>query len=240
MVSRKNALIVAIFTAAILATTAVFASGFMVYDNPAGADIVVLADETTLKNQGDLYEMPDNRFFRTSDVLGTEVFTGDEWPWNDDGVMIAVTKPGAKTYELTDEGIMEDEIPSDEFPVLSCDQETRTVTLTIENTGDKEWDFTQSTSWTNYDDRANTRLFINGYEANKPMSYADRQGDGTLFYDRTSEFEDVCTGDGVLSPGEQMTCTLSPVPLETKDNIYGNAIWMDVPAATDPVYFWCD
>lgn len=117
-----------------------------------------------------------------------------------------------------------------------CDEETRALRFTITNTGEKIWDFDQGAA-TPVD--APVRVFVNGYEATKPFPYFDPMGDGYLFGDGDANFVEQCTGDRYLAPGETMDCTLQPVPLIPEGALYGNAIWLDVPEANDPVHFTC-
>ncbi len=122
---------------------------------------------------------------------------------------------------------------------ISCDAEARRLTFTIVNQDDKTWSLDQEVGFSGSQDTVNLKVFINKEEAN---SKSPRYADGERLFGPEHPFSENCGGVTMLAPGEEVTCTLEPVPLKEADAFANkNRMWLSIPGGNIKyVSFTCE
>jgi len=82
------------------------------------------------------------------------------------------------------------------------------------------------------------RILINNYQANSKERYVK---DGVTYFGPNWPFSKNCGGVTELDIGEDMTCTLSPVPIKTSTAVAAgkNEIFIDTPTSRKILQFTC-
>lgn len=122
---------------------------------------------------------------------------------------------------------------------VSCDIAEKRLSFTIVNTGEKTWDIDQSIGFSGAEGKINLQIFINNEEVN---SGTPRYDEGELLFGPNKVFSDNCGGITELAPGEEVSCTTYPVPLN-EGGAYSNKnrIWLDLPGGdVEYVTFLCE
>lgn len=155
----------------------------------------------------------------------------------------APTPPGTQEETATEE---EARAPSeaggsDQLERVTCDASTKTITFSIENRGERNWNLDLQAPIIGGDE-VNVRVFVNGYEANRhsPQRHPDTR---EVMFGPETPFSANCGGEPVLGPGQQVECTLTPVPLNrgtgSVDQRGVNIIRLDSPSTDRTIEFTC-
>ncbi len=126
---------------------------------------------------------------------------------------------------------------------VACNVEESRITFTFENTGEHTWSLDQEVGFAAGGDVKNVKVFMNHrYEmnANKDNFHPVT---GELMFGPNELFSENCGGVTELAPGDSVTCTLSPVPLNRGSGSEGlssvNYILIDSPSIDDLIEFTC-
>jgi hypothetical protein len=119
---------------------------------------------------------------------------------------------------------------------VKCDREQRSITFRFENNDAKNWQMNQQVGWGDTS-VAPVRIFVNGYEANGKVYMQN----GERYFGPKELFSDNCGGIEVLKPGNDVTCTIYPVPLKTATALSSgaNEIFIDSPTSHHKIQFTC-
>jgi len=120
-----------------------------------------------------------------------------------------------------------------------CDKETKTITFRFKNEDTKSWQMNQQVPFPSPKDLEPVRIFINSYEANNRNGYLR---EGVRYFGPEETFSDNCGGVEVLAPGADVTCTLTPVPLKSANDLTvgKNNIFVDSPTSHHIIEFLCE
>jgi hypothetical protein len=86
----------------------------------------------------------------------------------------------------------------------------------------------------------NVHVFVNSYEANSQKPYINN---GVTYFGPNHPFSKNCGGVETLKPGDDVICTLTPVPLKSATAISGgnNEIFIDSPPSSRHIIqFTCE
>ena len=121
---------------------------------------------------------------------------------------------------------------------IQCDLATETLTFTIVNEAEENWQLNQEVGFTPPEGLVSAAVFVNNYEVNRGTP---QYKGGKPLFGPNDQFSDNCGGVEELAPGARATCTLTPVPLHA-ENDYSpkNRIWLDVYGDIDYVSFICN
>jgi len=119
-----------------------------------------------------------------------------------------------------------------------CDKATKKITFRFKNDDTKSWQVNQAVGFPAPKDLAPLRVFINSYEANNPNGYLK---DGVRYFGPATKFSDNCGGVEVMKPGDDITCTLTPIPLKSATTLSAgtNTIFVDTPTSHHIIEFLC-
>jgi hypothetical protein len=121
---------------------------------------------------------------------------------------------------------------------VRCDKETRTLTFRFANNDAKKWQLDQKVPFPAPRDMEPARIFLNRYEMNGPTYWSPEK---EMYFGPSETFSDNCGGVEVLEPGQDVTCTVSPVPLAQETELkHGNEqIFIDTPTSHHVLSFTC-
>jgi hypothetical protein len=119
---------------------------------------------------------------------------------------------------------------------VTCDKDKRSITFRFANNDAKDWQMNQEVGWADTT-AAPVRVFVNGYEANGKVYMQN----GERYFGPEETFSDNCGGIEVLKPGQDITCTIYPVPLKTATALSAgtNEIFIDSPTSHHKIQFTC-
>jgi hypothetical protein len=122
---------------------------------------------------------------------------------------------------------------------VRCDSETRTITFRFSNNDTRRWQMNQKVGWDSPRDLAAVRVFVNSYEVNGRNQYIVN---GEKYFGPNWPFSENCGGVEELAPGEDVTCTLSPVSLKAANAVSAgkNEIFIDSPTSHHIIQFLCE
>jgi hypothetical protein len=135
----------------------------------------------------------------------------------------------------------EDKITALDIDSVECDLEDRKISFRFANNDaqDRQWQMNQQVSWNGPKDLVAVRVFVNSYEVNgrnQPIL------SGENLFGPKWPFSENCGGTEVLAPGDDVTCTLQPVPLKAANQLTAgnNEIFIDSPSSHHIIQFTCD
>lgn len=159
-----------------------------------------------------------------------------------------MTPPEPPTIEVPAKSVAEDSAVTEvfkgkgsvvELSHVRCNGEKSKLTFTIKNNGDREWQVNQEVPFPPPKEVGPLKLFLNNYEMN---------GLGKVYYAPTGEryfyssdtFSDACGGVELLTPGEEMTCTVSPIPLASSETFQQkHTLFVSTPDGQTSFSFLC-
>ncbi len=120
-----------------------------------------------------------------------------------------------------------------------CDKDESAVTFRFRNLDSKTWQLNQDLPFPPPSGIASVRVTLNGYEVNTktPLLYQ-----GEPLFRSQGVFSDNCEGVEELAPGEEATCTISPVVLKESTSFTQgvNEIRVLGPGANGIARFQCE
>lgn len=123
---------------------------------------------------------------------------------------------------------------------VTCDKATRSVTFTFKNNDPaRSWQLNQEVAWDAPKDLVAVDVLINNYEVNGRNRYINN---GETFFGPNWPFSENCGGVKVLAPGQQVTCTVTPVPLKTPTALSAgtNEIFIKTFTTNQIIQFTCN
>jgi len=124
------------------------------------------------------------------------------------------------------------------FKDIRCDAAAQRLSFTIVNTGSQNWQLDQMVGFPPPADLVPGKVFVNNYEVNRRRGSQFK--DGQKLFGPNEKFSKNCGGVEVLAPGEEVSCTIYPVPLRDPTEYSStNRIWLDVPGEIEYVSFTC-
>jgi hypothetical protein len=121
-----------------------------------------------------------------------------------------------------------------------CDGSTRTLTFRFKNTDtQRNWQLDNNVPFPAPMDLTGIQVLVNSYQANGRTQPKDL--DGNLLFGPKWPFSENCGGVEVLKLGADVTCTLSPVPIKSANQLtYSfNEIFIKSPTSTNIIRFTC-
>lgn len=99
---------------------------------------------------------------------------------------------------------------------IVCDPEERTLTFRFRNLDEKSWQLDGDVPFPAPTGLAGVRITLNNYEIN---GHRDVIIGGERMFGPEERFSANCEGEEVLEPGEEIVCTVQPIPLKESTSI---------------------
>lgn len=156
-----------------------------------------------------------------------------DFPAEPDAPEVQDAEPGT-TAVLTDA----DKSTALDINSVECDLAEKKISFRFRNDDTKNWQMNGQVPFPAPQDLAPVRVYINSYEVNGRNPYLK---DGVRQFGPEELFSDNCGGVEILEPGEDVTCTLQPVPLKAANEFTAgkNEILINSPTSKNIIQFTC-
>jgi predicted small lipoprotein YifL len=122
---------------------------------------------------------------------------------------------------------------------VQCDREARSITFRFKNDDNRSWQMNGQVAWGGPRDLVPVHVLINSYEVNGRNQYINN---GETWFGPNWPFSKNCGDVEVLAPGEDVTCTVYPVPLKAPTAVAAgnNEIFINTPTSKQILRFLCE
>jgi hypothetical protein len=131
-----------------------------------------------------------------------------------------------------------------EIDQVSCERDTRTIRFRFKNDDTRIWNLDNNYGWSEPGvpkEKVNVQVEVNSYQVNGQRQPVDSLTQEMLFGPNWP-FSNNCGGVQLLSPGEDVTCELSPVSLKDANQLAQgyNEIFIKTPTSKHIIQFTCE
>jgi hypothetical protein len=123
---------------------------------------------------------------------------------------------------------------------VQCDKANKKITFRFKNNDDqsRSWQMNAQVGWDAPKDLIAVHIFVNNYEVNAKTQYILN---GEKYFGPNWPFSKNCGDVEVLKVGEDVTCTVYPVPLKSATQLTNgnNEIFVNTPTSHHIIQFTC-